>query len=116
MNKLNMEILVHILDQDGKRTKPSLNRIVIPLQVDEVTPKELLFLTPRIEGAICAHIIEDEFLQRLVRAKDRVENQAAGNDSVYDKLKELVYMPILDRIEIQEIRRSDRYDDPISHQ
>ena len=48
MNKLNMEILVHILDQDGKRTKPSLNRID-SVAGGRVTPKELLFLTPRIE-------------------------------------------------------------------
>lgn len=99
-------MLVNVIDRDGNRMRSSLNRIIIPLQVDDIAPVDRLFLTRRIEGAICAHIRNDEFLQRLVRAKGRTASQEVSSDHVADILKELVYAPVLDRIEIQEIRRN----------
>lgn len=43
-DKLTLEVLVHFVDRDGRRIKPSCNRIQIPLQVTDITKAESVMI------------------------------------------------------------------------
>lgn len=107
-NNLTMEVLVHFTDKNGKRIKPSSNRIQIPMQVSEINKTEFTMVTMTLMNAVCATLRDTEFLQRLVRVPEKAEKLEAEYGSEYCKLLALEAFPVLDCIEIQDILHSDQ--------
>lgn len=104
---LMLEIIVHFLDTAGRRTKPAANRIRIPLQVEEVTTGELAITSLEVVKAMASYFQRNEALHRLVRTPKKAKNQVIHSGNACDKLFQLVFFPMLDSIEIQEIQRND---------
>jgi hypothetical protein len=57
--------------------------------------------------AITPYLQNYEVLHRLVRDPKKAESQEEQSDSIGSKLFQLAFFPVLDSIEIQEIRRND---------
>jgi hypothetical protein len=110
---LSLEILIHLVDSDGKRNSPSCNRITIPLQVKEITPLQSITLPLAIENAVASVFVKCESLQELVRKANVEINQEKQSDIALSRLLQLVYRPILDCIEIPEIQHNVRNSDRI---
>lgn len=101
---LRLEVLVHFLDKDGNRIKPSCNRTLIPLQVKEINQTERVMLPMFLLNAVISMLKRCEVLHRLVRDPKRVSRLADMGSSNHDKLLELAAFPIQDCIEIQELQ------------
>jgi hypothetical protein len=95
------------VDTEGNRTKPMCNRIRVPLQVSEITTGESVIMASEALKAITSYLQNHEALHRLVRDPKKAENQEKQSNSIGDKLFQLVFFPVLDSIEIQEIQRND---------
>ena len=101
----SIEILVHFVDKDDRRIKPSSNRIMLTLQVSEVTEYEKNNLPRVLLPAISSCFRDRESLHRLVRVEGRaVEIEEQGNNADC-KLLALALFPTLDCIEIQEVKK-----------
>lgn len=107
----SIEILVHFVDQNGKRIKPSSNRIILPLQVSDITEDEKNNFPRVLLSAISSCFRDRECLHRLVRAEERVKALKEKDNNTDCKLLELALFPILDCIEIQETQHSDQQND-----
>ena len=107
-DKLTLEVLVHFVDKNGKRIKPSCNRIMIPLQVSEINNTERVMLTKALTKSVSFTLGEAEFLQRLVLVPEKAEKLVAQHGSGYCKLLALEAFPMLDNIEIQDILHNDQ--------
>jgi len=110
----SLEVIINLLHPDGHRTSPQCNRIRVALQVGELTKREYLFFADRINNAIGSLFLRDELLRRLVRSQTQADAQAAAGSIIPHKYRGRIYMPLLDRIGIQEIRPSDQYADQTS--
>ncbi|KAA6343127.1 hypothetical protein EZS27_009193 [termite gut metagenome] len=97
---LTLEVLVHFTDKDGKRIKPSCNRIRIPLQVSDITGEESAMITMFFETAIGAYLRDIPILRRLVLSQEKYKNLMDKGESADCILRSLVYFPILDNIKI----------------
>lgn len=103
-DNLSLEILVHFVDKDGKRIKPSSNRILLPLQVEEITDKERVMLPLALLNGI-SHCFETrEVLHRLVCEQDLSEALKEQYGNNFHKVLSLSLFPILESIEISEVK------------